>query len=938
MRRIFLVCVLFVVLFSPLKIGNAQSSISYSEQAQSLLERMSPEERVGQLFLVTFTGNAPQPEDPIFDLIVNYHVSGVLLTKANDNFVESPETLIQIRELIGLLQDAEYDASLIETEDESGSGESTKPVYIPLFIAVGQEGGGAEYSEILSGLTELPSQMAIGATWNTEMARNVGEVLGKELEALGFNLLLGPSLDILGDPRLVGPGDLGVRSFGGDPFWVSMMGRAYVAGLHEGSRERLGIIVKHFPGLGSADRSIEEEVATVRKSLEQLKQVELAPFFALTGSNPGSEPEIADGLLISHIRYQGFQGNIRATTRPVSLDPQAHDQLMALEPLVTWRANGGITVSDSLGSRAVRRFRDPLERTFKAHLVARDAFLAGNDLLLLSNFKSPDDPDEVTTIRSTIDFFIQKYREDSAFAERVDDAVLRIIQLKQRLCGENFLRTRVGPIDDDIAEIGLATEVTFQVARESASLISPSQEEIEERLGGSPALNERILFFTDVRLYQQCSTCSPKAGIGITALEDTVNSLYGQTATGEVGSWNMQSFTMADLANYLGEPPTSVPVVPLTSAEQLSEPLLYADWLVFSVLDNSEQDYGSNALKLLLDQRPDLAREKRVVVFAYDVPYGLDVTDISKVDVYYALYSQGYPFVDVAAHLLFLEFSALGAPPVSVPGIGYDLIEVTSPDPNQVIALSIYTEGEEIDTEGTEPEFFVGDLIPVETGVILDANGHPVPDGTVVEFYVTQQGEGNPTLSFKTTTQAGVARVSIPLERLGLLTISAGSDPARISETLQLNVQEDVPALATVISPTRIPTATILPTVTVSPTTPVVAIEDEQINQDGTTATTVGFTHLIFGLLGVAIVGSVGYSLVERGEGMSDARIRSTLLPVIGGLMGYNYLALNLPGSDVLLQSMGVVAGVMLSIGLGTVGLLIATVWNGMSPERFRKK
>ena len=930
MRRLFLACILFTLFISPLKIGLAQSPSSYFQDAQSLLEQMSPEERVGQLFLVTFKGNAPQPEDPIIDLIVNYHISGVLLTKENDNFVERPETLTEASRLIELLQDAEYDASLIEKEDETGSGESIRPVYIPLFIAVGQEGGGAGYSEILFGLTELPSQMAIGATWNTEMARDVGEVLGKELETLGFNLLLGPSLDILEDPRLVGPGDLGVRSFGGDPFWVSMMGRAYVAGLHEGSSGRLGVIVKHFPGLGSADRPIEEEVATVRKSLEQLKQIELAPFFALTQSNPGEEPEIADGLLVSHIRYQGFQGNIRDTTRPVSLDPQAHDQLMALDPIVSWHEAGGIAVSDSLGSRAVRRFRDPLERSFKAHLVARDAFLAGNDLLLLSNFRSIEDPDEATTIRSTLDFFVQKYREDSAFAQRVDEAVLRIIQLKQRLYGETFLRVRVQPTGGDITEIGQSMEVTFQVARDSASLISPSQEEIVERLGGPPDLGERILFFTDVRLHQQCSICDLQPGIDIKALEDTVNSLYGQAAAGQVGSWNMQSFTMADLANFMGEPPPTVPIIPLASAAQLEENILFADWLVFSILNTSDPVYGSNSLKLLLDQRPDLARNKRVVVFAYDVPYGLDVTDISKVDVYYALYSQGLPFIDMAAHLLFLELSAVGAPPVSVPGIGYDLIEVTSPDTNQVISLSIYTEGEEVDTEDPQPEFFVGDFVPVETGVIYDVNGHPVPDGTVVEFLISQQGEPIPTLTLKATTQAGVARVNISLDRLGFLTVSARSDPARISETLQLNVQEVVPALATVISPTRIPTVTLLPTVTIAQTTTTVEVEGEESSQEEGASPIMGFLHLLFGLLSVMMVGGVGYLMVARGSVTMDARFRFTLLPVIGGLVGYNYLALNLPGSEVLLRSMGVVAGMMLSIGLGAVGLLIAMVWNGI--------
>ena len=88
-------------------------------------------------------------------------------------------------------------------------------------------------------------------------------------------------------------------------------------------------VAKHFPGRGSADRPSGDEVATVRKSLEQLKQIELAPFFAVTG-NSSDAADRADGLLVSHIRYQGFQGNIRATTKPVSFDQQALTQILAL--------------------------------------------------------------------------------------------------------------------------------------------------------------------------------------------------------------------------------------------------------------------------------------------------------------------------------------------------------------------------------------------------------------------------------------------------------------------------------------------------------------------------------------------------------------------------------------------------------------------------------
>ena len=95
-------------------------------------------------------------------------------------------------------------------------------------------------------------------------------------------------------------------------------------------------MAKHFPGRGGSDRPLEEEVATVRKSLEQLKQIELAPFFAVTGSSEDPSA-ITDGLLVSHIRYQGFQGNIRVTTRPVSFDPTALSQILTLPQFSSWR-------------------------------------------------------------------------------------------------------------------------------------------------------------------------------------------------------------------------------------------------------------------------------------------------------------------------------------------------------------------------------------------------------------------------------------------------------------------------------------------------------------------------------------------------------------------------------------------------------------------------
>ncbi|MDO9349563.1 MAG: glycoside hydrolase family 3 N-terminal domain-containing protein, partial [Anaerolineales bacterium] len=347
-ERLLTLCLLAgiaISLISPLSAGAAgsQQIDLPSARAQALLEKLAAEERVGQLFLVTFTGSSVDEKSQIYDLILHHHIGGVVLLAANDNFVAAPDTVSEAYRLISQLQAIEWQGS---QQPSTNTTTSEQPIsaYIPLFIATSQEGDGYLNDQILTGLTPLPDLMAIGATWQPSLAEQVGTVAGKELSALGFNMYFGPSLDVLESPGALVGGGLGARVFGGDPYWVGQMGKAYIKGIHTGSEGRMLVIAKHFPGRGSSDRPTSQEVATIRKSLEQLKQIELAPFFAVTGNAPDAQ-RTADGLLVSHIRYQGFQGNIRATTRPVSFDPQALSQILSLPAFVSWRENGGLIVS-----------------------------------------------------------------------------------------------------------------------------------------------------------------------------------------------------------------------------------------------------------------------------------------------------------------------------------------------------------------------------------------------------------------------------------------------------------------------------------------------------------------------------------------------------------------------------------------------------------------
>jgi len=894
--------------------------------AGSILESMSPEERVGQLFLITYEGSDALTDEDLRDLIENYHIGGVLITRDNDNLIESPDTLQQLQEQITFLQDLAYQKSLMSVTDGTPSQPSVDE-YVPLFIALGEQLGGALYAQILEGMTEMPSSMSLGATWDPSLAEEAGALLGQELQALGINLYLGPSLDVVEEPSAASSENLGTRTFGGDPYWVGRMGEAFITGMHDGSEGRIGVVAGHFPGLGSSDRNIDEEVATIRKSLEQLRQIDLPPFLEVTADSPGNAAGIADGLLTSHIRYQGFQGNIRATTRPISLDSQAYSQLLALEPLGSWHENGGLLVSDSLGSTAIRRFIDPAQQVFQAHIVARDALLAGNDLLILDQFQAPNESSQADTIRQTLTFFAQKYAEDPLFALRVDTAVSRILTLKLRIYGNVFSPVRVTP--SPLPERG-ASDLAIRVAQRSATLINPSQEELAERFSEPPQLGERIVFFTDVHPQSQCSTCARNGVLDVNAIEESILRFYGQEGARLVGAWNLQSFTFADLANYLGEPPPIGSMITVAPADDVASAIEAADWIIFSTLDSTADYYGANALKLFLDRSPGTARSKRTVAFAFDVPYALDATDISKLDVYYALYSSTLAYIDTAARLLFLEIAATGSPPVDVEGIGYSLLEVTSPTRLQVIGLGVRLLDEAVGSD-EPPQFTIGDVVHLEAGPILDENGHIVPDGTVVTFDIEDPSTAGDTMILESTTSDGVASVDFLLDRVGLHIITASSDPALISEEVQLNVSQDAPAVATVISPTLVPTLTPPPTVTTQPGSPTTSPEasvEQGVPVAEEEILTPSSLLILVGCLGVLVGG--GTFLTMQWAPIEGERVRINLLAALSGLIGYNYLALSMPGSRVLHTTLSGWEVPLLTLGagvLGTLAYLGYTMW-----------
>ncbi len=879
---------LFAFSHTPIQAAPHYQGSSPEELAAELLTRLSPEELVGQLFLATFNGTDVGTETQIFDLVTQHYLGGVVLLAANNNFIAGDQSIQRARFLINQLQVNRFSVSRQE-QFEDILDEASQPTFIPLFIGIFQGGDSAPYDQILSGLTPLPSQLSIGATWNPEFAHQVGAIAGEELSTLGINLLFGPSLDVLESPRSEGEGDLNVRVFGGDPFWVGEMGSAYIAGIHEGSQNRIAVVGTHFPGLGSADRLPTAEVATVRKSLEQLKQIELAPFFAVTGY-ASSPTEKVDALLTSHIRYQGLQGNIRSTTRPISFDQQALNLLMGLPPLESWRTKGGVMISDDLGSPAVRRYHDPTEETFNARRLALDAFLAGNDLLYVNNFIATNDPDTYTTIVDTLAFFTQKYNEDPLFAQRVDSSVLRILTLKFHIYNTFELST-VAALGD-LNNIGSpeAIQITHEIAQQSATLISPSLSELDDAFPSTPGRTDRIVFITDNFAAQQCDECPMLPVLGTQALEQAVLSFYGPDAGGQSSRYYLDSFSYEQLIDTIEKK---------ENTQDIAVTLRRSQWIVFITLNIDPERPASQALRRFLAERPDLTRNKNIIVFAASAPYYLDATDISKLTAYFGIFSKTEPFIDVAARLLFKELSnPSGALPVSVPGIGYNLIVATSPSAQQIITLALdFPQSDILDgTPNPEQEsiyeYQLGDSIPLITGVIVDNNGNPVPDGTPVQFVVTINGQEE--LALSATTITGVAQIHYEFEQPGAVSIRAQSDPAKSN-----NLLFEIPSPEGTIFPTEEPTdiSTFVPSP--EPTVPVIIMPIESAKNP--------LANLLDWLIAMFIIAFVAWSAIFTGARFGKVRqgARWGLSAIIAGLLAYSYTSLALPGSTWAMETSG---------------------------------
>lgn len=138
--------------------------------------------------------------------------------------------------------------------------------------------GPAGVSDGMQGVTALPAPILLSASWDTNLARQYGALVGNEARAKGVHVLLGPMMNMVRVPQ----GGRSFETFSEDPFLASAMAASDIWGL-----QSQGVIAnaKHFVANDQEyNRGDENSVVDDRA----LHEIYLPPFLASVRAGVGS--------------------------------------------------------------------------------------------------------------------------------------------------------------------------------------------------------------------------------------------------------------------------------------------------------------------------------------------------------------------------------------------------------------------------------------------------------------------------------------------------------------------------------------------------------------------------------------------------------------------------------------------------------------------------
>ncbi len=357
------------------------------DQIQSKIRHMTLEEKVGQMFMLQAYGQSANDRAPavvagnqklygvdtIEEVIDKYKPGGIAYFAGGKDMPNNVDNPHQIAGLSNGIQKA-------ATNQSAG---------IPMLISTDQEQG--LVARVTEPATQFPGNMALGATRNTDYAKQAAQISGEELRAMGINQDFAPVADVNVNPE--NP-VIGIRSFGSAPGLVAPMTQAQVRGYQNKS---VAATAKHFPGHGDTDTDSHTGLPIINHSKEEIQTIDLPPFRSAIRSG-------ADVIMTAHIVVPALDDS----GRPATLSKPILTGLLRQE-----LGYKGVIVTDALNMDALQQFgqdRVPVE-----------AIKAGADVLLM--------PPKMDVAYNAV---LDAARSGEIPEKRIDESVKHILKLKQK--------------------------------------------------------------------------------------------------------------------------------------------------------------------------------------------------------------------------------------------------------------------------------------------------------------------------------------------------------------------------------------------------------------------------------------------------------------------------------------------------------------------------
>ena len=373
------------------------ANVKASNRVEDMINRMTLRQKITQMLMVDFR---------YWDEDVTDSVEKQPFTKMNAQV----QKIVEDYDFGAII----YFAQNIQTTEDTFQlsmdlqKAATKDNGIPLLISADQEGGSVYR---LGSGTALPGNMALGATGNSEYARNAGQIIGSELSVLGINTNLAPVVDVNNNAN--NP-VIGLRSYGDDAAMVGEMASKTIQGLAE--YNVIGC-AKHFPGHGDTATDSHYGLPSVDKSKDVLLQNELKPY----------EVAIDQGIemiMTAHILYPQLDNSTVLSDKTGQQEklPATMSKAIITDLLKGEMGFSGIVCTDAMNMQGVSDTYDQVQ-------AVKLAINAGVDMICMPCVLY--DLDDLQALDAIIDGVEAAVNNNEISEERLNDAVRRILTVKE---------------------------------------------------------------------------------------------------------------------------------------------------------------------------------------------------------------------------------------------------------------------------------------------------------------------------------------------------------------------------------------------------------------------------------------------------------------------------------------------------------------------------